>query len=101
MKAEKARASDSDLRTLWGIAEEEGVRFGTDMSASYKETGDQAAMYDIFLYFGDVYRENVIHNDDAYILGLAVGSDPRKDRRAVRRWARVMEGVYSAAVSLP
>jgi hypothetical protein len=95
MTAEKrGNISESVLREYWGKAEQHGVDFSTYVSQGYPQTDDQAAMYDLFVYFGNQYRWNVAHNDSAPIFGFFVGSDPRRDRGRVLEAAKLLELAY-------
>lgn len=89
------------LRNLWATAEQDTVVVSTAFSEAKPETDDQAALYDLFVTFGDVYRANVKQNDPAKFLGFYIGADPRKDQGTVRYAAQAVETLYRYAPGLP
>jgi RHS repeat-associated protein len=93
----KGRTSDQRLLHLWGLAEQEGVEFGTAMTSFMEEPPLQAGLYSAFVFLGDQYRDAVIHSRSLGLFGIGIRHpDPRRDREAVHDYAAALESGYLA-----
>ncbi len=99
----QSAASDSQLKRLWGTAEQQGVNAGERLVNGYDGRGiapaskTEAGLEAMFLSFGNRYRSAVARDRSVISIpgtGFTWLGDPRKDRVNVEAAALTMEAMF-------